>query len=328
MASANLSGKTCLVTGASGFIGSHLCEELVKQGAIVKALLHTPCEGIWASSFLCTLGEKQVPEQAMKDVEIVFHLAGRAHSIAEQRSEDNLYYQTNVAGTRALLEAARDANVDKFIFFSSVKSMGEESDVRLDENSEPHPRSPYGKSKLEAEKLVLDGGYVALPTVLRLVMVYGNSNKGNLPRMIKAISKNWFPPFPKIENKRSMIHVEDVVQGAILAASSQISAGKTYILTDGIDYSTRQLYEIIRRSMSKSIPSWGIPLLSLKCIAMFGDVLRIISGRRILIDSDSLQKLIGNSYYSSKKIGSELGFLPKHTLFNTMPKVISSIDSR
>ena len=91
MASANLSGKTCLVTGASGFIGSHLCEELVKQGAIVKALLHTPCDGIWASSFQCKLGEQQIPKQAMEDVEIVFHLAGRAHSIAEQRSQDNLY---------------------------------------------------------------------------------------------------------------------------------------------------------------------------------------------------------------------------------------------
>ena len=130
------------------------------------------------------------------------------------------------------------------------------------------------------------------------------------------------------QRKRSMIHVEDVIQAAMLAASSQISAGKIYIVTDGIDYSTRQLYEIIRQSMSKTIPSWGIPLLSLKCIAMIGDIFRIISGRRILFDSDNLQKLIGNSYYSSNKIGSELGFLPKHTIFNTMPKIISSIYTR
>ena len=328
MASADLSGKTCLVTGASGFIGSHLCDELVKQGASVKALLHSNCSGSWDSSFVCELGEQKIPDYEMRGVEIIFHLAGRAHSLADSRDQDRLYYQTNVVGTRSLLESARDANVKKFIFFSSVKSMSEECDIRLDENSKAHPLSTYGKSKLEAEQLVLNGEYVTSPTVLRLTMVYGNSDKGNLPKMIKAISKNWFPPFPKIKNRRSMIHVEDVVQGAIKAASNDESAGKIYILCDGIDYSTRELYETIRKTMGKKVPSWGIPVLVLFFIAKAGDLLRMITGRRIIFDSDNLQKLIGNSFFSSKKINSELGFSPKHTLISAMPNIISSISSK
>ena len=324
MASTSLSGKTCLVTGASGFIGSQLCRELSKQGVIVKALLHSPSDGAWALSYLCTLGKEQIPKQAMEDVEVIFHLAGRTHPLAEKRSQISLYHQTNVEGTRSLLRAAKDANVKKIVFFSSVKSMGENSDIRLDECSEPRPLTPYGKSKLEAEMLVLDGGYVAFPTVLRLTMVYGNSSKGSLPRMVSAISKNRFPPFPKIENKRSMIHINDVVRGAILAASTQVSAGKTYILSDGIDYSTRQLYEIICQSIGKKIPLWTVPVLSLHFIAKIGDLLRLIIGRQILFDSDDLQKLIGNSHYSSKKAESELGFLPRHTLFNVMPDIIRS----
>jgi len=328
MASAGLTGKTCLVTGASGFIGSNLCQELVRQGAIVKALLHSDSAGVWDTSFTCKLGEQQIPDRVMQNVEVIFHLAGRAHSLSDNSDQDKLYYQTNVDGTRSLLEAARVANVSKFIFFSSVKSMGEESDIRLDESSDSRPLSAYGKSKLEAENLVLRGGYVAFPTVLRLTMVYGNSNKGNLPKMIKAISKNWFPPFPNIKNKRSMIHVEDVVQGAILAASTQTSIGKTYILSDGVDYSTRQLYEIIRQSMGKKIPSWGLPLLSLYLIAKASDMLRVITGRRISFDSDNLQKLIGSSFYSTEKAKSELGFSPKHTLLNDIPNMISSICSK
>ena len=180
--------------------------------------------------------------------------------------------------------------------------MGEGSDLRLDENSESNPLSAYGKSKLEAEQLVLSGGYVSSPTVLRLVMVYGDSDKGNLPKMIKAISKNWFPPFPKVNNKRSMIHVEDVIQAAIKAAETDISTGEVYILSDGIDYSTRQIYESIRKTLGKTVPAWGIPVIGLSIIAMTGDVFKRITGRRIFFDSDNFQKLMGNSYYSSEKI--------------------------
>jgi len=328
MAQASLNGKICLVTGATGFIGSYLCKELLKQGAIVKALIHTPTEGNWSSSFVCNLGKQKIPKEALEGVEIVFHLAGYAHSLIQRSGDDDLYHQINVEGTRMLLEAAREEKVKKCIFFSSVKSIGEENNLRLDETTEPKPLSEYGKSKLEAEKLLLLGRYVEFPTVLRMVMVYGNSNKGNLPKMIKAISKNWFPPFPKIKNKRSMIHVEDVIQGAVLAALSDVSSGEIYILSDGTDYSTRELYEAIRKAMGKKVPSWGIPLLVLQVAAKIGDILRFIIRRRIFIDSDNLQKLIGSSYYSSKKAVSELGFAPKNTLFDSLPNIISSIGSK
>ena len=118
-------------------------------------------------------------------------------------------------------------------------------------------------------------------------MVYGSSNKGNLSKLIKAISNSWFPPFPRIENKRSMIHVEDVVQCAMLAASNDISSGKTYIVSDGIDYSTRRLYEVIRKSLGKSVPRWGVPVIILIILAKLGDLLKVFAGRRILFDSDN-----------------------------------------
>ena len=325
MATTSLNGKVCLVTGASGFIGSYLCKELLKQRAIVKALIHTPTEGNWSSSYVCNLGKQKIPKEALEGVEIVFHLAGYAHSLTQRSDDVYLYHQINVDGTRMLLEAAREAKIKKCIFFSSVKSIGEENNNRLDETAEPKPLSEYGKSKLEAENLVLHGGFVESPTVLRMAMVYGNSNKGNLPKMIKAISRNWFPPFPKIKNKRSMIHVEDVVQGAVLAALSELSSGKIYILSDGTDYSTRELYEEIRKAMGKKVPSWGIPVLVLKVAATIGDILRFIIRRRIFIDSDNLQKLIGSSYYSSKKAVTELGFAPKHSVFDSLPNIISSI---
>ena len=189
-----------------------------KARARVKALLHSEASGIWDTSVVCELGWQNIPDHVMQGVDVVFHLAGRAHSLADSDDLEQLYYQVNVEGTRSLLEAAQNASVKKFIFFSSVKSMGEECDYRLDETYKPNPTTAYGKTKLEAEHLVLDGGFVTAPIVLRLVMVYGDSEKGNLPKMIRAIWENRFPPFPKVQNKRSMIHVDDVVLGAIQTA--------------------------------------------------------------------------------------------------------------
>ncbi len=319
-------GKVYLVTGASGFIGSSLCAELSKQGAYVKVLLRSRSEGKWDESFIYELGQQEVPKKAIRDVDVIFHLAGRTHALVDGHRQDQLYFKTNVEGTRVLLESAKIAKVKKFIFFSSVKAMGEECHTRLDENTQSLPISAYGKSKLAAENLVLHGKYVKHPTVLRLPMVYGNTDKGNLPKMIKAISKNQFPPLPKIINKRSMVHVDDVVSGAIKVASNDISSGKIYIVSDGIDYSTRELYENILLSMGRSVPSWGLPVSSLKLLAKIGDLFKMISGKRLLLDSDNLQKLIGNSFYSSDKIKTELGFVPSHTAYNSMSDIISNLN--
>lgn len=321
-----LKGKSCLVTGASGFIGTYMCQELRRQGAKVTALLRKESSGEWDACVFCKLGEHVIPSHIMKDVDIVFHLAGHAHSISEDVAEDNLYFLTNVNGTRDLLQASKNEDVEKFVYFSSVKSMGEEATERLDEAADPKPLSSYGKSKLEAENLVINGGYVASPTVLRLPMVYGASEKGNLPRMVNAISKNWFPPFPKIKNKRSMIHVDDVVQGAILAATNQVSARKTYILCDDIDYSTRQLYEIICMSIGKKVPSWGVPVFMFYLLAKVGDLLNVFRGAGMYFNSDNYQKLFGSSYFSCDKAKLELGFSPKRTLAKSISRTSSGVN--
>jgi len=323
-----LKDKTCLVTGASGFVGTYLCKELIKEGAEVKGMFRDECSGAWDSHVLCKLGEQSIPGQLLKDVDIIFHLAGHAHSISEDPAKEDVYFKTNVNGTRDLLQAAEKAGVERIIYYSSVKSMGEETVERLDEAFSPNPTSLYGKSKLEAEKLVLYGDYVTSPTVLRLPLVYGPSVKGNFPRMVRAISKNRFPPFPKIENKRSMIHVNDVVHGTILAASNPNSAGKIYILTDGVDYSTRQLYELICESIGKKIPLWTTPVLIYYLLARAGDWLNHIKGDRKYFDTSNYQKLFGNAYYSYERARAELEFQSRHTLADSLPSICSQADKK
>ncbi|MDQ7010672.1 MAG: NAD-dependent epimerase/dehydratase family protein, partial [Mariprofundaceae bacterium] len=214
----------------------------------------------------------------------------------------------NTEGTRRLLEAAKAAGARRFVFFSSVKAMGEGGPGCLDETAGCRPETAYGKSKLAAERLVLEGGFVPEPVVLRLSMVYGPATKGNLPKMIEAVRKGRFPPLPETGNKRSMVHVDDVVAAALLAAEKPAAAGQTYIVTDGKAYSTRRMYEWVCEALDKPVPSWHIPVPALKALARMGDVIGRVRGRRFMFDSDALAKLTGSAWYDSGKICRELGF--------------------
>ena len=312
------------ISGATGFIGQHLCHALSETGTQIRALGRsrpsTDCDFVrW------DLADDLDPE-ALAGVDTLFHLAGKAHALAETSQDEAEYSQLNTEGTRRLLEAARQAGVRSFVFFSSVKAMSDNSDRCQDETDACHPNTAYGRSKLAAEKLVLQGDYVSHPVVLRPAMVYGNTAKGNLPKMIRAVRQGRFPPFPPVENRRSMVHVEDLVQAAVIVAEQVKAAGGIYVVTDGQAYSTRQIYEWICESLHKSVPAWHLPLALLKALGFVGDAIGALSGRRFIFDSDALDKLVSSACYSSGKIEEELGFRCKRDLRGALPEIVRYLE--
>jgi len=316
-----------LVTGASGFIGKQLCDSLIAQGSPVLAMTRDETSGPnGCLPWFCDLCDV-VDEKKMVSVDTVFHLAAKGHSLSESKSDKAEYYRVNTEGTRKLLEAARKAGVRRFVFFSSIKAMGEGGNESLDESAICEPKTPYGQSKLEAEHLVIEGGYVPEPVVLRLSMVYGMNGKGNMPQMIKAIDRGTFPPLPEFGNKRSMVHVEDVVRAAILAAGKQEAIGQTYFVTDGQTYSTRQIYEWICTALGKPIPTRHVPGWLLEVMAKAGDGIYSLRGRRFMFDSDTLNKISGSAWYSSEKIRRELGFHEKLHLRESLPDIVRYFQS-
>lgn len=314
--------RFALVSGATGFIGQVLCQQLREQGVQVRGGMRQVTKGPWDEVVLFDLVQK-LPEDALVGVDTIFHLAGKAHALSETQQDEEEYFRINTEGTATLLEAAKRADVRCFVFISSVKAMGEGGDVGQDESEECYPETPYGKSKRAAERLVLEGGYVPEPVVLRLCMVYGSSHKGNLPRMIEAVAKGRFPPLPEVGNQRSMVHVMDVVQAALLASEKPAAIGQTYIVTDGQAYSTRQMYEWICEALDKPVPAWAIPIVILKILAKVGDGMGRVRRRRFLFDSDALDKLIGSAYYSSEKIQRELGFRPARDLRSALLDMVT-----
>jgi nucleoside-diphosphate-sugar epimerase len=308
-----------LVTGATGFIGRNLCGALLESGLEIRILGRTKPD--FAMDFYHWDLSQPLDAWALDGVDTVFHLAGKAHALSEIEQDEKEYFRMNTESTQALLDASKKMGVKTFVYFSSVKASGE-IDGPMDELVVVEPNSPYGRSKWAAERLVLEGGYVPHPVVIRPSMVYGNTEKGNLPKMIHAIQAGSFPPLPMIHNKRSMVHVDDVVQAAMLAAVCTNSAGQTYIVTDGEAYSTRQMYEWICKALHKSTPAWYLPLFMLKLMAKVGDIIGSLRGSRFIFDSDVLQKLTGSAFYSPEKIERELGFKASRNLREALPEII------
>ena len=327
---ADLRGKNVLVTGGTGFIGQHLVNCLLDKGANVTVLsrhgLITP--GTGKVRFNVVNGDLTQPATlagVCRGVNIVFHLAGHSHALdqADDKNED-VNQRVTVNGTRALVELSLREDVERFIFFSSVKAMGEGGDTCLDETVESKPVTSYGSAKLAAETLVLEAVRRGMAsTVLRLPMVYGPHCKGNLPRMIQGVACGRFPPLPDTGNKRSMVDVRDVVQAAMLAATYPSAVGKTYIVTDGQAYTTRRIYEWICVALARPVPRWVIPLVLLRFAAHIGDTIGRLSRRRFILDTDALDKLLGSAWYSSEKISRELGYKPAYMLKDSLPEMVA-----
>ena len=308
-----------LVTGATGFLGNRLCERLLSDGTYIRAIGRKYTDGPWQEFVEMDLMLENIPKEIFEEVDTIFHLAGQAHAVSESAGRQ-FYDPVIVDATRRLVAQSESCNVERFIYFSSVKAMGEGNPCNtgldaMDESWPNEPQSPYGMAKAEAEALVRNSS-LKHHVILRPVMVFGPGEKGNLPRMIDAVAKSRFPPIPDNGNKRSMVHVDDVVEWAIRSAQNPVAAGKTYILASASPVSTRELYDTIRRAHRMSAVNWSIPSSLLKLAAKFGSLAGGIIGKKVPFDVDTLNKLTGSSWYSSQLVQEELNYSPVYEIRN------------
>ena len=317
-----------LVTGASGFIGTVLCRRLQQEGRQVRAVMRRPAAGPWDEAVRLCLGRDPIPAGLLEGVDCVFHAAGRAHSLSDPTRSEEAYRADNLQSTLDLLAEAATNRVRVFVYFSSVKAMGEGGERFQDEDSVTEPRTAYGRTKLAAERAVLEGKQVPHPVVLRPTLVYGPNPKGYLGLMLRAIRQGWFPPLPELGNGRSMIHRDDVVEAALLTAADPRAAGRVYVLADGHSYSTREIYAAIRTALGRPLPRWTLSPTALRAAAQIGDLVRRLRGKRFLFDSEIMEKLTGSARYDGERICRELGFRPTRDLIGSMPEILAGTPER
>ena len=286
-----------LVTGATGFVGRRLVNHLKQEGFTIRAIGRSPILGV--ETVICDFLKDDIPDNALKGIDIVFHLAGYAHDLKSESGIEKTYQKMNVDITADLLSQSVKHNVKKFIFVSSVKAGG--CPIKgecASEEDQYNPEGIYGKTKREAELQVLEVGrkFGMHVSIVRPALIYGPNVKGNLQLMVSGIKKGWFPPIPETGNRRSMIHVDDIIRALLLLANNKKADGEIFIATDGRTYSSRNIYEIMSHVLGNNIPSWSVPKFLMSAMALISPNLKY-----------KMDKLLADECYSTEKLRS-LGF--------------------
>lgn len=290
----------CLVTGASGFIGRHLCQHLDSQGLEVLPLsLHGAPLPDGTPTYAIDLTQG-CPVDLLADVDVVIHLAGIAH----RRATAGDYELLNVEATRALAGAAAAAGVGRFIYVSSVKAMGyTQGGGRRNEDDGALPDDAYGLSKLNAERALLALAEETAMTVviLRPTLVYGVGAKGNLSLLARWARLGL--PRPPVGGMRSMIAVADFSALITWIAASRLQGVHTWI-AGGQDYSAQDIYDALRRASGAGVGvSWAPRWLWRLAAAVYDAV-----GP----GASTFEKLFGTELYDHSRVMEQTDWRPQH----------------
>ncbi len=301
-----------LVTGATGFIGSHLAEELSKRGYDVTCLVRKPSRLKWLEGLDLAFKEGDCLDAdsltpALKGADAVFHLAG----LTKGRRPDD-FYRANTAGTENMLKAAEKACPDlkRFVFMSSLSAVGPSRNGRpVDEETEPKPVSDYGKSKLKAEAAVLKYSAGMPITIIRPPAVYGPRDR-DFYFFYKLLKKGIFPYWG--ECRYSLIYVDDLVKGLIQAVESPGAGGGTFFLSDGNIYTNVEIADRIAQAVGSRPLRLRVPGRLLGLIAGAGGWL---SSEPSVLNRDKARELCHSNWLcDSSRAVKRLGFSPKTML--------------
>lgn len=312
-----------LVTGARGFIGTHVCRLLVRAGFTVRGAsrgAHPPSAvaGEWVRLPAMDAGTDW--NAALEGVDAVVHLAGRVHLLRDEAANPLAEYRSvNVAATEGLARQAAACGVRRFVFMSSVKVHGERTAKRDDgtwqrfsEADEPHPLDPYAVSKWEAEQVL---GRVAHETgmeivVLRPPLVYGPGVGANFLRLLRAVQRGMPLPFARVDNLRSLVYVENLAEAVLVCLDSAAAANKTYLVSD-VDVSTPDLIHAIARTMARPSRLVSVPLWMLRLAGT-------VTFRRAAVS-----RLLDSLLMDDSRIRGELYWSPPHTMQEGLARTVT-----
>lgn len=282
-----------LITGSTGFVGSNLIPYLKKQYTVIGVSRREGTDavisydnlnaGVWNDSFA------------------MIHLAGKAHDL-KKTSNDQEYFEVNTELTKKLFDQFIESSASVFIFISSVKAAADSVDTILNEDIDPTPETPYGKSKLAAENYLLSK---KLPKgkklyILRPCMIHGEGNKGNLNLLYKVVKKGIPYPLGNFENQRSFLSVENLCF-VIKNLFEKLPESGIYNVSDDVSLSTTDLIKLISETLQKKPRILNIPKGLLLILAKTGSILRLP------FNDEKLGKLTENYVVSNQKIKKALG---------------------
>lgn len=297
-----------LMTGATGFIGQAVFLNLRADSDFQKiAVSVRDKERHWPSGILpFVTGDLTAHtdwSSALEDVSVVLHCAARVHVMADKSSSPiDEYRKTNVEGTLNLARQAGATGVRRFVFISSIKVNGEGTKTgdSFSADNSPAPLDPYGVSKMEAEQGLRE---IAAKTgmevvIIRPPLVYGPGVKANFQAMMRWLSRGVPLPLGAINNKRSLVALDNLVDLIVTCIDHPAAANQTFLVSDGEDLSTTQLLRRMGQAMGKPARLIPVPPALLK------------AGAALVGKPELAQRLCGSLQVDIAKTRELLGWSP------------------
>ncbi|WP_394242029.1 UDP-glucose 4-epimerase family protein [Halopseudomonas laoshanensis] len=299
------------ITGATGLVGSALVTELLAKGHHLRALVRTSSAQL-PGSVEQVVGELGQPVD-LSDSQVVIHAAARVHVMQETTSDPLVEFRAvNVDATLALARQAIAAGVRRFVYISSIKVNGEgtEQGKPFKTNDVPAPADPYGISKMEAEQ-----GLMALAkesdmevVIIRPVLVYGPGVKANFRSMMNWLNKGIPLPLGRIDNKRSLVALDNLVDLIVTCAQHPAAANQTFLVSDGEDLSTTELLTRMSKALDRPARLLPVPAGLLE-----------LSGK--LLGKDAvMQRLCGSLQVDISHTRDTLGWVPPVSVDSALRK--------
>jgi len=264
-----------LLTGANGFVGGHLAQALEAAPDIdLTATIRRPVEILAAKTIMVQdLDANTNWSEALKSQDVVIHAAARVHIMKDDAADPMLEYRrTNVEGTLNLARQAAAASIKRFIFLSSIKVNGEQTEVGRPfyADDKARPIDDYGVSKAEAEKGLQDISYDTgmEVVIIRPPLVYGQNIKGNFAKLIALVAKGVPLPLAMVKNQRSFVAIDNLVDLIITCINHPKAANQIFLVSDGQDLSTPELLDGMAKAMGRDIRLFPIPLSFLSLVAV------------------------------------------------------------
>lgn len=302
-----------LITGATGFIGSHLCQELIKRGFQLRLLVRdrskvsedimNKCE-----VFVGDLIIKNSLEGCCDGIDIVFNLAALTGHDSPSKEAFEKFHQANVEGLKNIVEEAKKSKVRRFIHISSTASMGIQMKT-ANELSECKPYTPYQVAKYEGERFILQEYHTnQFPAIIiRPCMIYGPGYKGELYTFTKLCNTGVFPRFGKGENKTPMLFVSDLVK-TLINCIDKGREGEIYIVTSEQSYPLKDVANWIGLSLNKKIVHVYCPIWLGKVGASFLEKALPLFGKKTPVTKQNIISTVIDRCFDVTKAKRELCF--------------------
>jgi nucleoside-diphosphate-sugar epimerase len=299
-----------LITGASGFVGTNLASLLTRRGHELWALDRAPsiaAPPLVSPAFARRFSWERFDEIPWHELDAVVHLAGKAHD-TQNSSDPQSYFTINVGLTERITQrllAIEFARPVRFVLFSSVKAVADSVEGELTEATEPAPRTPYGQSKLAAEKIVLAAAAAHPRTlasyILRPCMIHGPGNKGNLNLLYNLARKGVPWPLGAFDNRRSFASIDNVCEVVESLLSGRPAPG-IYQLADDEAISTNELITLIAGTLGRQPRIVKVPVRCVRLAARLGDLVGLP------LNSERLRKLTESYVVANLQIKQTLGW--------------------